>query len=328
MNAMAQIGTAQRAPEIVIVNDGRPVESVSAKSRGATIAKYAGIALVPLFLGAGIGSMGKAAAYFNAGIDDAKFVVNDVKNVKKSLATINESLGSSKKLTDKEFAALIERFDFKETVVFGAKSNTLDGALRSEINRFYATAAEIKLMAEDHIAAARTDEKALGDARAATEKMTPPPEFAGAIGVRMGVLVANDEGRTQASPFGAQLVEIGPPYCQDGKLSSSGTCPDGAFETLSYRTAPGGAWQRGDFALAGNTSAGAAIAPGKVLVISPTPVFDALARGNEGTAAEVLYNKRLAALRKKVTEAIEAANALEGKLRPKANQSKRFTFFM
>ena len=41
MNAMAAVGTVQRAPEIVIVNDGKPVENVGASSHGGAIAKLA-----------------------------------------------------------------------------------------------------------------------------------------------------------------------------------------------------------------------------------------------------------------------------------------------
>src|SRR5687768_1014529 len=37
MNAMAAHGAAQRAPEIVIVNDGKPVESVSTGDRAAKL---------------------------------------------------------------------------------------------------------------------------------------------------------------------------------------------------------------------------------------------------------------------------------------------------
>jgi hypothetical protein len=39
MNAMAAVGTVQRAPEIVIVHDGKPVENVGAQSHGAMIGR-------------------------------------------------------------------------------------------------------------------------------------------------------------------------------------------------------------------------------------------------------------------------------------------------
>ena len=51
MNAMAAQGAAQRAPEIVIVHDGKPVESVSAGTQAATIGKYLAIAIVPQVAG-------------------------------------------------------------------------------------------------------------------------------------------------------------------------------------------------------------------------------------------------------------------------------------
>ena len=46
MNAMAAVGTVQRAPEIVIVNDGKPVENVGAASRSGAIAKLAAPAVI------------------------------------------------------------------------------------------------------------------------------------------------------------------------------------------------------------------------------------------------------------------------------------------
>jgi len=62
MNAMAQIGAAQRAPEIVIVNDGKPVESVSARARGITIPKYAAIAIVPFLYTVSVSLMNQTEA--------------------------------------------------------------------------------------------------------------------------------------------------------------------------------------------------------------------------------------------------------------------------
>ena len=61
MNAMAHIGTMQRAPEIVIVNDGKPVEQVGASKRAGTIAKFAIVGAVPLVLGIAVGKIAKEA---------------------------------------------------------------------------------------------------------------------------------------------------------------------------------------------------------------------------------------------------------------------------
>src|SRR5882672_5407489 len=68
MNAMAAVGTVQRAPEIVIVNDGKPVENVGASSRGGAIARLAAPAVIALVVGFLIGQVAKGAAVYNAGL--------------------------------------------------------------------------------------------------------------------------------------------------------------------------------------------------------------------------------------------------------------------
>ena len=76
----------QRAPEIVIVHDGKPVESVSAGTRGAQIGKYVAIALVPFIIGIAIRGISKDANAYNEGINGAKALLADVKGVKQKMA--------------------------------------------------------------------------------------------------------------------------------------------------------------------------------------------------------------------------------------------------
>jgi hypothetical protein len=92
MNAMAAHGAAQRAPEIVIVHDGKPVESVSASTRMATLGKYAAIALVPFILGIAIRGISKDAAAYNDGINGAKVLIGEVKSIKKNLNEVKVKL--------------------------------------------------------------------------------------------------------------------------------------------------------------------------------------------------------------------------------------------
>src|SRR5262249_51851780 len=95
MNAMASVGTVQRAPEIVIVNDGKPVENVSASSRGAAIAKIAVPVVLTLAVGIGIGKISKGANLYNEGLKDARSILGDdkapstVKSVKHSLSELD-----------------------------------------------------------------------------------------------------------------------------------------------------------------------------------------------------------------------------------------------
>src|SRR5205823_13310737 len=97
MNAMAQQGAMQRAPEIVIVHDGKPVESVSTGKRGAAIAKWAAIALVPLIIGWQLGAIGKSAAVYNDGIADAAELQKNVKKVNREVTQLQNDLNAAVK---------------------------------------------------------------------------------------------------------------------------------------------------------------------------------------------------------------------------------------
>lgn len=337
MNAMAQIGAAQRAPEIVIVNDGKPVESISNEKKGVKYAIYAGAGVVVLFLGMLLGGAGKNAAFYNAGIRDSRVVLKDVKTVKKGLVSLNDALGKAKDSSGKEVSDAMKAIDkvgLDPALIFKAKQNNLNPDLSSKILSFYADVTQLKAMIADHLRTATADAQSLGRAREATEKMMLPPNsaFEKAVRVRYGVLVWNpsaEESRTDAD-FGARLVELGPPYCVgETKPSANGTCPEGAVDTLAYRVNASGQWQRGDFAIPGqNIEPGAAVPPKKLLIMAPTQVFEGLVQSADGMASTALYVKRVEAIRTKVTELIQAGNELEARLGPKANESERFSFFM
>lgn len=355
MNAMAQIGAAQRAPEIVIVNDGRPVESVSAGTRAATIGKYVAIALVPFVIGIAIRGISKDAAAYNDGIAGAKILINDVKGVKKTLASAKMRLDSDevKKagLMGKEVTAVMntlhpDKFEVKPGDVLKRKQN-IGADLALGVMEFYADVASLQALVKDHLRGAKADDAALSAARANAEKSTLPQAdpFQKAVRYRLGVLVWNpseEEMKTaEPAPFGARLVEIGPPYCADGKRADSGVCPaEQPIETLAFRTGPGAPWQKADFAIPGqNLGLGDAVPSKKILIMSPTGTLESLiqdcAGGGSGctpyiggSAAEVAYKKRVQHIVEKLDELIEKGNDLERRLAPRANESDRFTFFM
>lgn len=355
MNAMAAQGAAQRAPEIVIVHDGKPVESVSAGTQAATIGKYLAIALVPFVLGIAIRGISKDAAAYNEGITGAKILLNDVKNVKKQLAATKAKLESDEiKKTDrtgKEVTAAItalspDKWEVKVGDVLKYKQN-VGGDLSFSVMSFYGDVASLQAMIKDHVKGAKADDAALNAARANSEKGFLPQNetIQKQIRYRFGVLVWNpseEEMKTaEPAPFGARLVELGPPYCADGKRADSGACTEqNPVDTLSFRTGPGQPWQRADFAIPGaNISPGDAAPHKKVLIMSPTDTFLGLvsdcAGGGEGcqkyvggSAADTLYKKRVGNIVEKIDELIESANDLERKLAPKANEGKRFTFFL
>lgn len=351
MNAMAQIGASQRAPEIVIVNDGRPVESVSAGTRGAQIGKYLAIALVPFIIGIAIRGISKDANAYNEGINGAKALISDVKTVKKQLAVVKSKLdtdpaikksgGRGKPVTEALKELDPEKLEVKLGQAISRKQNIGD-TLALSVMEFYAEVANVQLMVKEHLARSKTDDMLIAASRANEEAAGMPANspFKQALQFRYGVLVwspGSEDPEPDKNP-GAKLVELGPPYCGDGKLSTSGTCPEAApAEAVAYRTGPGEGWQRADVF----TDGGSAVPGKKILLMKPTDVFGNFvvecanaAAGSPcvknigGSASIQLYEKRVENIVKKLGEIIELGNALESKLSPKAAESPRFSFFL
>lgn len=349
MNAMAQIGTAQRAPEIVIVNDGRPVESVSAGTRGAQIGKYIAIALVPFIIGIAIRGISKDANSYNEGITGAKALLAEVKAAKKTVATAKSKIENDpaikksglrgKELTDALQALHPDKFEIKLGQAISRKQNIGD-TLALSVMEFYAELTNLQQMIKEHQQRSKADDMLIAAARANEAKAQLPadnPYSKMGIQYRYGVLIwSPSEEDAKINPgVGAQLVELGPPYCAD-KLATSGACPEGVPpDTLAYRTGPGEGWQRADFF----TDRGSPVPGKKVMVMMPTEVFGNFvidcANGGEnctknigGAASISLYEKRVENIMKKLGEIIELGNSLEAKLSPKAAESPRFTFFM
>jgi hypothetical protein len=330
MNAMAHIGTMQRAPEIVIVNDGKPVEQVG--SKGALI-KYAIIAIVPLGLGIVVGQISKEANIYNAGIDDAAQLLSNkevgVTATKRKIVELQTALEAaassgfapSKELTAK-LEAILPKLDVKQDVVYRAKQNTLNAELSGQILGFYSGVAEVRSMLTEHVKSAKADDPALEKAKAAGDKAKPQGYLQGFGAYRYGVLISG-QSEGEAAPFGGKLVELGQPYCSDGSQSKDFTCPDGNYgQGVTYRNEPGGQWIKAE-----PQTGGASADAKKVIPLLGNGVADVAVKGEPGIS-EMLYIRRLAALKDRVDALITTANSVETKLRPKATEGKKFTFFL
>lgn len=335
MNAMAQAGAAQRAPEIVIVHDGKPVESVATGTKAAQIAKYAAIALVPFVVGIAIRGISKDASAYNNGITGAGLILKDVQQIKKNLGSLQAKVGEAGKsdATGRDVTAILDKFaqiEVKDELQFKRIHPTMGSDLIGRVHTFYAANAELQQMVADHVKWAKKDDAALGAALEATKKLTLPKEQQLATAFRYAVMVWNptaEDGRNDPAQPGARLVEVGPPYCGgDDKPADSGSCPaDKPPTAVAVRYAPGGNWFKGDFAMLGS---GEPIASRKILPMSPNPIFEALALTPQGAASELAYRKRLENIREKLAETIELGNGLVEKLTRKAGEGKHFTFFM
>jgi hypothetical protein len=350
MNAMAAVGTVQRAPEIVIVNDGKPVEHVGAQSGSASLLRIAVPAGIALIIGIAVGKIGTSNSSYNDGLKGAKAILGDkgtsstVANLKKQLSDLDTYLDEAKtkknfrpdSTIDKELEALAAKLEVKSELVFRAKENALDAETSGQILAFYAGIEELKSMVDQHVKSAKSDDLAFANAAKKNDAATVKDDENAALSgqLRYGVLM---QAPTEADKvdFGAKLVELGPPYCGD-KLATSGKCGEGeAPSAFAYRAEPGATWTKGDL-----VSNGADSVPTKKLVmLLPGGVRDSLVKGAEGVASETLYTKRLKAIYdyvhgkpgqdgKPVGGLLELGNKLEQKLEQVANKGSRFSFFM
>ncbi|MCA9674706.1 MAG: hypothetical protein H6709_15920 [Kofleriaceae bacterium] len=338
MNAMAQMGAVQRAPEIVIVNDGKPVESVSTGDRMAKIGKYAAIAIVPLVLGLLIGQISKDAKNYNGGLAGAKAIHADIKGIKDRLGELKNSFESTGSIKDrkvaeelsKEIAANKEIAKNKE-IVFRVKQNTFNAELSAKVMIFYSMVENIEELIVDHEASAKQEENAIKAADAAAASASPKEGDAlaqGGVQYHYGLILTNpsEEEAGKGDPQAARIAEIGAPLCS-GKASSSGSCPDGDVSGFLYRFGTG-TWSQGDIVPPGGLAPGEAFPLKKIITLAPSDALDALVKGADGTVAQVAYFKRLMKIYDKVKEAYEYADALEKVLNKKSQESSKFTWFM
>lgn len=338
MNAMAQRqAVAPRPADIVIVNDGKAVEDVSAGKSAAKYAKFVGIGLVPLVVGVWIGQIGKDAAVYNSGIKAAGDIAGFVKTTKKSVADVERDLEekakkanfrASKELTA-ELDKLSSKLDLNNEVIFKYKQNALDSNVSGRALAFFAGVSELQQMLKGHVDAAKMDDLALATAakKGDAGKLAPNENAPLAGTFRYGVLVTNpsaEEQKSDGGQLGAQIVELGRPYCGNGNMSSDGTCADGVTG-FAYRGNPGSGWTKGSIAQAGP---GEKIAHKSLLVALPNETLGGLVKGGEPSASEALYKKRLEALLKRSHELVEEGNKIEADLVKASKKSKRFTFFL
>lgn len=336
MNHMAAVGNVQRAPEMVIVNTGGPVENVGRSSSGAKIAMIAIPGVLALIIGATLGRASRGAEDYNDGVSSASAVLKDEGGFKATLAKVQQAIptqatkaGSKMplhpdikpdKTRDATLAKLVAALEVKAQSYTIVRNITTDGDTAHELLAFYAGVEEVRAMINAHTNAATYDDQAFaGDAAAAAAKLkdTENALFAGAL--RYAVVVNAEDGQ-QA---GVKLVELGPPYC-NGRLATTGKCGDGENPSgIAWRADPSGAWQPGDLAPAGE-----ALASKKVVPFIPTGALDALVKTSPISASEILYARRLQAIFDRADQLINDANKLEANLQKLSSSGTKFTFFM
>lgn len=345
MNAIAAQGAAQRAPEIVIVNDGKPVEHVGAESHTSTILKIALPGVIALLIGVTVGKVGTSASSYNDGLKGARAILGDkqtpssVAFLKKQLSDLDTALDEAKtqKLfkpdlaIDKMLKDVAQKLDVKNELVFRAKQNTLDAEVSGQILRFYAGVAEVKDMIDHHNKAALGDDMSLKkakDAAAAADAGAVAGQF------KYGVLIqAPTDGEQNA--FGAKVVLLTGVYC-GGSGSPVGKCPDGESPSaFAYQNDPGATPIKGDYVTSGSDH----VPTKKLVPLLQNGIRDSLIKGGEPTVSEYYYTRRLRTIYERIRGKVgqdgkptggllDDGNKLETRLQAEANKSSRFSFFM
>jgi hypothetical protein len=334
MNAIAAVGTQQRAPEIVInLNDGKPVEQVGASNRVATILKIALPALFGLLVGAFIATNGKNAAFNNDGVAAAKYAYgaheqpapSTFLGLRKTLNDLDNLLQASgykpATKTTKDLAAMAKRLEFVDSKIFEARMNALPSGVVAQLTQFYGGIAELKGMIDMHVKLAVNDDVVLSTGKKkqddATVKDTENVFIAGKM--RYGVIIQPGD----SGDFGARLVEVGPPYC-NGKqsLNTGGKCVDAELTGIGARNDSGGVFSSVDAVLTPQDT----VAAKKLLVLLPSPVLDSLVAGSDSGASATFYVKRMKAIADRLGKLRQDAETLEPQLKPVADSGKSFSY--
>jgi hypothetical protein len=345
MNAMAAHGASQRAPEIVIVHDGKPVESVSTGKHLAVMGKWAAIALVPLILGVVIGQIGKGGSVANAGIDSANGLYKLVDADRKKLGEIKSAFENSGDLKDRKISdevtkaikAADDELANNKLLALGLKQDFLGKDLRNDVAVFYGLVQEIHDLIADHEKTAEIEAAAIKTGADQFAKFGVKADEtlaqAGMAPYKLAVLLTNPSDEADQSPQAPRLVELGAPLCggdfAGAKVEESGKCPEGTAPMgFLYRFSDSISWNKGEIHLPGSLNGGEKFPNNKLILLQPTGVLEALVKTSDATLAESAYFKRLVKIYDKVKAAYELGDKLKGDLKKKADSPKSFTFFL
>lgn len=331
MNAAAAQAAVQRAPEIVIVNDGKPVEQVNKKVKYIGYAKLAGVVLVPLIVGITVGQISRAAKTYNKTLADARKIAANVKEIRKGLSGLRNALltgkeGGRYKVNDAKLTKALKDLKLVPpdiNVAYGSYMYELPETTVAQVLEFYADTAKLYELVRAHVKATKNDAKSLiavteGRKAAIPEnKLTP---------YRYGILLEVPKGKAAEAgkPPNAQLVELAAPICQGAdKPSTTGECP-GPPRGFRYRTGATGKWGAKELAAPSEQN----LPAGKLIPLWPTGAMDGLVTGGKGSVAEMYYFRRVNELEEMVQRLIELGARVEDKLNAKGGEGDKFTFFL
>lgn len=320
MNAMARQGAVTAAPEIIVVNDGKPVEEVSDSHKFLAKLKIALIAIVPLIVGYIFGGINHANNAWNKTVDDAGRVFTDFSNVGKSLQTVQDTLDQARdrgkgevrfddaELTDALINLKLQAPD--PNLLFHSNMYNLEATVVAQLFGFYADLGVLYGKINTHVAYAKRDQKKTYRKNDAVAK------------IGSGNFGAVIRLPADKSPPAVELVEIVAPYCAGTPAPPE--CPPEQFAGFTVRSVVDGQqakipWSKDPAALA---------ADHLVLLknddANPKEIIDAIFAGAENFVDYYGFKARMAEIEESVKNLSETRKILQDKLNVEKNQSKRF----
>ncbi len=333
---MAELGRQEAPPDIMVVNvnDGAPVEDVGPRSGIVGLAKLIVPALVTLIIGWIVGGIMENNALIDASKRDASFLGEEVKRVRKGVQSVQDALwlslernksGQGYPINDSELTealsdkSIVPKIDTNE--LFSRQFSYLDPGVVADMLQFFSNIGTIRRLVGEHVRATRRDAAALEAAESGSADIKPKDEvnrYLRAIGFsyRFGVVIQIPTKKEQDVEYGARLVEIGPPICQDRKPApSDGKCPGSPIGFgVRDKASTSAGWNLTEFA----PPQGETVPNKRLIPLASSEVFEALNSGANATVSQTTYLRRVVELDELVKATIELGNYLENKLAEQA----------
>ncbi|MBI4508695.1 MAG: hypothetical protein HY698_03600 [Deltaproteobacteria bacterium] len=327
MNAMAAQTAAHAAPTYVIVDDGKPVESVQKKSLAARM-KWIGVALGLLIVGSVMGGISARSKIYNATIDDAANILEHIRESSAGLQALNEALLVAKDRGDdkqsflpgdaeltKALDELLKTGKLKDPdskLFFRANLFNMEPQLVEDTLRFYGDLSDLLKLVKDHVKYSQADEKQIAETSEIVRKLGPQ--------ARLGAIFRMPRDTNSGLPL-VEIVQVGSPMCADNQPHPDG-CPSGATP-IGYQYRPDiNSPNWGSKAWSKDT-----IAAENIVFLGQSSVLDSLLRGTKPSVAEASYMRRIQKLNAETERVIDARKSLENRMNAKAQESKHFSLF-
>ncbi len=315
------------APDIVVINDGRPVESVSKQNKMASLGKVAAMVLAPLIAGVVIGKISAGAGQYNQVIEDAAPIRDDVKTIRRGLTDLQATLESGKKGgkfapgDEKLTAALgaLEDLQGNYELVFGSSMYHLDPLISREIFTFYSDIQALNAKRKEHLRAANLEAKALKDGALKFQNLSAVP-YAGLLDI------PSADDAAAGKPVSFKLVQLGGPVCEGDTKPNPEGCGGAAPSGMAYRDdEAAGSWKVDKLA----DAAEAGVPTKRIVMLDPSnPLVKQVLTGGEATLAELSYTKRVEELATLTEQMLATGKKIETALNEKANEGGKFSFFL